>query len=237
MCGRITRRLTWRQLHQLLDLMSWTDPEPGERYNVAPTQAAPIVRAGVNGREGVMMRWGLIPAWAGSADAGPRNFNARSETVASKPSFRDSFRTRRCLTPVSGFYEWRALPSGKKQPHYITRRDGEPFMLAALWDRWDASLNRDASPLESFAILTTAPNCMMKPLHDRMPVILRPSDYARWLEPRPLTNFDAAELFRPIDDDAFEAFPVAPLVSNARNDGVELTRRVAEEHAQAGFLF
>lgn len=238
-CGRTTHLYRWKQLAELLNLLSWTDGELPDRDNVAPTQSAPVVRSGERGREGTMMRWGLVPAWAEGLADGARNFNARAETVATKPSFREAFKRRRCIVPVSGFYEWRVLREGRKQPHYVTRKDREPFMLAGLWERWDGPRAPElgAGPVETFTILTTTPNALMKPLHDRMPVILQRPDWDRWLASDPLHETEASRLFTPADDHDFEAFPVGSMVSNARNEGPELTRKVPGIDPDEGFLF
>src|SRR5262249_35050656 len=129
------------------------------------------------GRELGLLRWGLIPSWA--EEAGAPLINARSETVADKPAFRAAFKQRRCLIPADGFFEW--LPvNGKKQPYYICRQDGHPFGFAGLWERWEGA---DGPPVESCTILTTEANEVVRPLHDRMPVLLDPRDYAAWLDP------------------------------------------------------
>jgi putative SOS response-associated peptidase YedK len=191
------------------------------------------VRESEKGREGVLMRWGLTPSWAASLADGVRNFNARSETVASKPTFREAFKHRRCIVPISGFYEWRVLREQRRQPHYITRRDREPIALAGLWERWAGP----AETADTFTILTTSPNALIKPLHDRMPVILAPDDFDRWLGSNPLSEAETARIFALRDDHPFEAFPVGPMVSNARNEGSNLIVRVTEIHPDDGFLF
>lgn len=197
-----------------------------------------MVRERADGaREGVMLRWGLIPSWADSPAVGGRHFNARSETVAAKPTFREAFIRRRCLVPVSGFYEWRTQGVGK-QPYYITRADGELFVLAGLWARWDGGDGGGIrGSVETFTILTTTPNALMRPLHDRMPVILGRDDYAAWVGCEPLSAGVAERLFEPRDDPGLEAFPVGKMVSNSRSDGEELTARVDPRDPREGMLF
>ena len=147
-------------------------PRAAPRYNVAPGQRAPVVTQAVNGHELRDMRWGLVPSWATDPSAGFRTINARCETVGDKPSFRSAFRHRRCLVPASGFYEWRK--EGKRKQPYLLRPRHGMFAFAGLWESWSG----EAPPLESFTILTTAANDLVRPLHDRMPVVMRPPDFA-----------------------------------------------------------
>lgn len=237
MCGRYTYLFTWRELARRLGLLGVPEGELTPRYNVAPSQVAPVVRRGERGREGVMMRWGLTPRWARDVSEGTRNFNARSETVAEKPTFREAFRDRRCVVPISGFYEWRVLREGKKQPYYIRRRDGGLMALAGLWERWGGGGAGGGGGVETFAVLTTRPNGLMERLHDRMPVVLDEGGVERWLGAGVVGAEEAGGLFEPREDEALEAFAVGPLVSNARNEGTELIVGVAEERADEGFLF
>jgi putative SOS response-associated peptidase YedK len=168
------------------------------------------------GRELALVRWGLIPAWAKEASIGGRLINARSETVAEKPAFRSAFRKRRCLVPADGFYEWRKREGGgPKQPMLVRRRDGAPFAFAGLWEHWRGP----EGEVQTCTILTTEANAVLAPIHDRMPVILDPAAYDRWLDPaRP----GAEELLRPCSDGWLEAFPVSTRVNNVRNDVAEL---------------
>ena len=192
MCGRFTNMFKWRELQVLMDLLDWTGVEIPPRYNLAPTQQAPVVRAtGDGSRHGAMLRWGLVPSWADDLSIGSRMINARAETLAEKPAFRHAFARRRCLVPISGFYEWKAAPAaasakkpGSKQPYYIVRQDRRPFVLAGLWESC-AKVENPAGPgpLETFTLITTTPNRLLSQLHDRMPVILDPVDYRRWLDP------------------------------------------------------
>lgn len=213
MCGRYTHRFTWAQLHRLLGLTSWPEEELVPRYNVAPTQLAPVVRGSGSGRVGALMKWGLIPSWADDAAIGSRMVNARAETVAEKPAFRAAFAARRCLVPVSGFYEWHATPGEKvKTPFVIQRASGEPFMLAGLWEQW----SKGPAPVESFTILTTTPNALLEPIHDRMPVIVDEPDWDCWLNGK--GTAEASQLLRPHGVDGFETRAISTRVNSPRND-------------------
>jgi putative SOS response-associated peptidase YedK len=150
------------------------------RYNIAPTQSVPVVRStAVGGRELVELRWGLIPSWATDPAIGSRMINARSETAAAKPAFRAAMRDRRCLIPADGFYEWQKQ-GRHKQPIFIHRGDDAPFAFAGLWEHWS---DAQQQALETFTILTTAAKEQLRPLQERMPIILDPDDYAAWLDP------------------------------------------------------
>lgn len=201
-------------------LSAWPDEELIPRYNVAPTQNAPVVVAGPEGaRVGAMFRWGLIPFWSKDQDVGSRLINARSEGVESRPSFREALRRRRCLVPISGFYEWRKIEgSTRKQPYYIHPAAGEVFALAGLWDSWNAP---DGLVLRTFTILTTTPNELMAPLHDRMPVILAESDHDRWLDAAIQNPADVLPLLRPCPVTDMSCFAVSTVVNAPRNDSPE----------------
>jgi putative SOS response-associated peptidase YedK len=175
------------------------------RYNVAPSQPVLAVRAGPQGgTELVSLRWGLVPSW--SKDS--RGFiNARAETAPQKPAFRTPFRQRRCLVLADGFYEWVRKDQGGKQPFYFHLQGGRPFAFAGLWDRW--------GDLESCALLTTTANELVRPVHERMPVILAPGDGERWLDPRQVPG----ELLRPFPASEMDAYPVSSWVNNARHEG------------------
>jgi putative SOS response-associated peptidase YedK len=189
-------------------------PPLGPRYNIAPTQQVGVVRqAGLGQREFVWMRWGLVPSWAKDLSIGSQLINARSETAAAKPAFRDSFKRRRCLIAADGFYEWKK-EGRQNQPYLIRLKEGGPFAFAGLWERWD----RDAERIETCTILTTPANELLRDLHDRMPVIFGPADYDRWLNP---VAGDAAEL-QPLLD-AYPAHdlvvePVSPRLNQVAND-------------------
>ncbi|MBX7164944.1 MAG: SOS response-associated peptidase [Pirellulales bacterium] len=178
MCGRFTLRQPPRQLaiHFGID----EPPALRPRYNIAPTQDVAIVRLAPDGhRELVELRWGLVPSWSQDPTIGSRMINARGETLAEKPSFRAAFKERRCLIPADGFYEWLKVDK-QKQPQFIHLPDDEPFAFAGLWEAWRGS----DPPLETCTIVTTEANSRLRGLHERMPVILDPADYAAWLDPQ-----------------------------------------------------
>jgi putative SOS response-associated peptidase YedK len=179
MCGRYTLKADREVLAEQFDLLEV--PELVPRYNVAPSQGVPVVRlADGAGRRLDLLRWGLVPSWADDPAIGNRMINARAETVAEKPAYRSAFRRRRCLVVADDFYEWAtAAGKGGKVPHYFRLANGEPFAFAGLWEQG----SKGDEPVESCALLTTEANDVVAPVHDRMPVILAPDDYARWLDP------------------------------------------------------
>jgi len=209
MCGRFTLFEPDRVLAREFGVSDFPPRSP--RYNIAPSQPITAVRAAPSGsgREIALLRWGLIPSWSKDPATGNRLINARAETAREKPSFRNAFRRHRCLIPTSGFYEWQRQERGK-QPYFIRRRDERLFAFAGLWDRWE---NPDESIIETCTILTTAANAVLAPIHDRMPVILPPTEYARWLDPA-LPNTDSlAPLLVPFPPEDMLASPVSPRVN------------------------
>ncbi len=185
------------------------------RFNIAPTQQVLAIRSVGDGREGVFLKWGLVPSWASDHTIGVRMLNARAETVKEKPAFRTAFQRRRCLIPACGFYEWRA--SGKKkEPFHFRLRGGRLFAFAGLWERWRSP---DGVMLESCTIITTAANELVRPVHDRMPVILDPSRYADWLDVRTTDAGLLLPLLAPWPAGEMTAVPANPFVNNARNEG------------------
>jgi len=213
MCGRYTITVSGRLLAELFELGS--EPRFAPRYNVAPTQHVPVVRLSADGqREWVEARWGLVPAWAKDESIGARMINARGETLTEKPSFRNAVRRRRCLIPADGFYEWRREGAGK-QPYLIRFSDGRPFAFAGLWEAWRAP---GAEPLVSCTIVTTNPNEVVAPLHDRMPVILPRDLHREWLGPGELPAQRLLGLIAPHPAGDMEAFPVSRRVNNPGAD-------------------
>lgn len=184
------------------------------RYNIAPTQRVAVARPTATGREIVGLQWGLVPAWAKARDLSAGLINARSETVSEKPSFRHAFRSRRCLVPADGFYEWKA-EGNVKQPYRMTLGNGGGFAFAAIWERWD----RDAvgAPLETFAIVTTTANALLQPIHHRMPVILDDADHDTWLDTS-LPTADILALLRPFPAERMVVRRAGTRVNSVAND-------------------
>ncbi len=212
MCGRFTLATPGQTVAELFELSA--APELKPRYNIAPTQPVAVVRAGPGGRELVAVHWGLIPSWSKEASIGARMINARGETVAEKPAFRGPFRSRRCLVIADGFYEWKREGDGK-QPYFIAMKDRRPFAIAGLWDRWTPA---GGEPVESCTIVTTTPNEVLAPIHDRMPVILPPGVHAVWLDPALRTSERLQPLLQPLAASEMTAYPVSPRVNSPRND-------------------
>ncbi len=191
-----------------------------KRWNVAPQSEVPVVHETREGERVVtLMRWGLLPHWARDPSLGNKLNNARAESVFDKPSFRQAVRRRRCLLPASGFYEWQAGPSGK-QPWYISRRDGTPFAMAGLFEAWRAS-ESDEWRL-TCCVITTEPNALMAPIHDRMPVMIEAQDWSRWLARDQQEATEVAPLLRPCDPAAMQAWPVSRAVNRGSAEGPEL---------------
>jgi len=197
------------------------------RYNIAPTHDIPVIRLAQSGaRELAQMRWGLVPRWAKDPSIGAKMINARGETLAQKPSFRTAFQRHRCLIPTDGFYEWRVAASGGKQPIHVGMKDERPFAFAGLTERW---LSPGGEVLDSCTIVTTSANALLATLHDRMPVIVAPSDYARWLDVA--SDADVTDLLAPYPADAMTWYPVSTRVNSVRNDDAALIEQVAEADA------
>jgi putative SOS response-associated peptidase YedK len=224
MCGRFTLRTTGDVVADFFGLRELPDLPP--RYNIAPTQTVPVVRLlpGRRDRELALLHWGLVPAWAGDPAIGHRLINARADTASEKPAFRGPFRHRRCLVMADGFYEWQKQGS-RKQPFYIRRQDDRPFALAGLWDHWD----RGEEPFDTCTILTTEANDILSPIHDRMPVILDPADYALWLDPAVHDPRRLERLLKTRPTDDLLAYPIRPLVNSTANDGPACIEPAASE--------
>jgi putative SOS response-associated peptidase YedK len=225
MCGRYRNTLSREAMRALVRYLNEI-ADIRLRYNAAPTDMQPVVRLDPQRRrELVMMRWGLIPSWAKDTKIGAKFINARAETVATQPAFRDAFRARRCLVPADGFYEWKKV-DGDKQPYHIGMRDGSPFAFAGLWERW----TRGAALIESFTIITGPPNSLVAELHDRMPVILEPEHYEGWL-----TATDTAALetmLQPFPAQLMATYPVSTKVNIVKNDTPDVVEPVAATGGQ-----
>jgi putative SOS response-associated peptidase YedK len=185
------------------------------RYNIAPSQPVAVVPNDGQMRLDYYV-WGLIPSWSKDPSIGSRLINARGETLAEKPSFRSAFRRRRCLILADGFFEWKQIPGSKiKTPMYIHLKSGQPFAFAGLWESWNSP---DGSNVLSCTIITTTPNALMEPIHNRMPVILPASAYTRWLEPGEQDPTTLQALIQPYSPEAMSAYPVSTLVNRPEND-------------------
>jgi putative SOS response-associated peptidase YedK len=216
MCGRYTLRVSPAELAEIFATLNEIEWAP--RYNIAPTQTVVAVRQNERGegRELAPLRWGLIPSWAKDMKIGSSLINARADTVAEKPAFRHAFKKKRCLIPVDGFYEWQAIPGQKaKQPFHIRLRDAPVFAFAGLWEQWT---DPEGKPVETSTIITTDANEAMRPVHDRMPIILDPADYDKWLD-RNLQDTDVLQqLLKPFLAERMRLVPVSTLVNSPRNE-------------------
>ena len=213
MCGRYILSSKRQAVAEAFDLDEV--PELPARYDIAPTQDVPVVRLDpASGRRGLsLLRWGLIPSWADDAAIGNRMINARAETVSEKPAFRTAFKKRRCLVVANGFYEW--TKKNGKTPHYFYLKDHASFAFAGLWERWE----RGEGPVESCTHLTTGPNAVGAPIHDRMPLILPESAYDLWLDPEVQDPSVLQSLLVPFPAEEMEAYPVGTLVNSPAHDG------------------
>ncbi|MEI6681579.1 MAG: SOS response-associated peptidase [Bacteroidota bacterium] len=184
------------------------------RYNCAPMQSLAVISNELPG-ELSFFRWGLIPSWAKDASIGNKLINARAETLEEKPSFKNCFRNRRCLVPATGFFEWKR--NALKTPYHIRLKSGEPFCFAGLWDKW---VSGDGEIIQTFTIITIAPNELVAGIHDRMPVIIPRAEEKSWLSPRPDPSLTG--LLKPFPADLMEAYPVSKLVNSPKNDSPEM---------------
>ena len=233
MCGRFARKSTQDLLTEWfgieLEDMPWFAPS----YNVAPQSVQPVVKSNrdTSAREFALLRWGLVPFWARDPKFGYSTINARAEEAATKPAFRDALKKRRCLVPADAFYEWQRIDPKNKRPFAFAMKSGEPFAFAGLWDRWQG---KDNETLETFTILTTDPNELMEPVHNRMPVIVEPKDYERWLDPE-TNDRPPVDLLRPYSAERMRSWPVDQRVGNVRNNDAALLEPAAPEAQELRF--
>ena len=219
MCGRYTLIADIGDLAQRFEFDgSDFSYDPG--YNIAPTESVLTVR-NVGGREGMFMKWGLIPFWAKDPKIGGRMINARAETVAEKPAFRNALKKRRCLVLADGYYEWQKTPAGKR-PFRIVLRSGEPFAMAGLWETWR---DPQGNVIPSCTIITTAANDYLAPIHNRMPVILPRESEELWLDTSIEDPAYLVGVFTPYPDEAIQPYEVSTMVNHAGNDAPELIAR------------
>jgi putative SOS response-associated peptidase YedK len=229
MCGRYRLSRRKQLVEEYFDTTPWEE-DWNPRFNIAPTQPVPVIRQ--HPKEAVrqlsVMKWGLIPHWAKDPSISMSTINAKSETAATKPAFRDPLKFRRCLIPADGFYEWKRTVKAK-QPFCFEIKDGELFAFAGLWDGWkDASGNW----IKTCSILTTTPNVLTATVHDRMPVILDPESYDLWLAPGMQNVAAISELLKPYDASRMQLYPVSSRVNHVTNDDEECSRRVEITEAQ-----
>ncbi len=231
MCGRFALNTTLQEIEAFLAVMELEDFPP--RYNIAPTQPVLLVMAGprrdpgsnLPDRKAMLVRWGLIPGWAKNPKDMPLLINARSETAAEKPAFRAAMRHRRALIPASGFYEWKRDGKVTKQAYWIRPKNGGVIAFGALMEPWH---DANGSEIDTGAILTTAASGNIAAIHDRMPVVIRPQDFSRWLDCVNYEPRDVADLMRPVEDGFFEAVPVSDKVNKVANTGPDIQEPVRE---------
>lgn len=217
MCGRFTLAVPVEQLELAFPWSNFPQNIP-PRYNIAPSQPVAVIPNN-NKSQVDFFQWGLVPFWAKDASIGYRMINARAESLAEKPAFRTAYRRRRCLVLANGFFEWKTIPGQRaKAPYFIQLTSGDPFGMAGLWEVWNSP---DGSVLPSCTIITTTPNQLVGQIHDRMPVILPPGAYDRWLDPGEKAPFELQSLLKPLPEEEMRAFPVSTLVNSPQNDSPE----------------
>jgi len=221
MCGRYYRRSDKQQIAEAFRLGLPTTFEILPSYNVCPQSFQPLVRLNDDSgeRELALLRWGLVPFWAKDAKVAYNTINAKAETLSTSPAFREAFKRRRCLIPLDGFYEWQPLGAKTKQPFAVALKHGGLFAVAGLWDRWkDKSTG---ASLETYTVITTDPNELMEPFHNRMPVIVKPDDFERWMAPADPARLPV-DLLRPYPQEEMAAWKVGNAVGNVRNNSPAL---------------
>jgi putative SOS response-associated peptidase YedK len=227
MCGRYAFFSPAEAVKRVFALDELPELEP--RYNIAPTQDVPAVRMGEEGaRKAAMLHWGLVPKWAKERAIGNRMINARAETVAEKPSFREALKKRRCLVLADGWYEWQVAPGGK-QPWFIHRKDAQPFAFAGLWERWKDPA--DGSMLESCTIVTTDASASIRRIHDRMPCVLPEAEWDRWIDTAYADTEQLSRLLVPYDAAGLAFWPVSRQVNAPKNQGAKL---IEQDRSVAG---
>jgi len=233
MCGRYRLSRRKQIIEEYFDAADWQD-DWNPRYNIAPTQPVPVIRQHPKEpiRQISPMKWGLVPHLAKDASGAASTINARSETAADKPAFRDPLKFRRCLIPADGFYEWKRTGTSK-QPYCFEVDDGELFAFAGLWDGWK---NADGQWVKTCSILTPVPNAVTAPVHDRMPVILDRESYDLWLDPG-MTNVQVvSEVLKPYGARIMRSYPISMWINYAANDDEACSRRVEHADVQSGLF-
>ncbi|WP_196259591.1 SOS response-associated peptidase [Pelagibacterium limicola] len=224
MCGRIVHTLPPEAMRSLLRTRNLLDSVP--RYNIAPTQPLIAVWEESGHREAKLARWGLVPRWVKDPRDFPLIINARAETMAEKPAFRDSLKHQRCAVPASGYYEWRTDPAGRKHPYFITYGDHRPMIMAGLYATWTGPQGEE---FDSLAIITVPANTDLAHIHDRMPALIEGDGIERWLDVRTVRANEAVSVIGPAPEGTMAAHPVSPRVNSARNEGPDLIVPVPED--------
>lgn len=228
MCGRLSQNLTWQQIYTLYTLpVSAPRLDPQPRFNGAPTQDFALCRLDESGmRSMCVLRWGLVPFWAKDVKIGARMINARSETVREKPAFRSAFRTRRCLIPANGWFEWKRTgpAGGGKHPYFLALENGSPLSFAALWEQW----GRDGEHLETFTIITTEASPVLSDIHDRQPAVVDPDDYTDWLDPGTPAE-TLLEIIGTPHEGPYEIRPVSDGVNRVANDTPDILKPLEKQ--------
>lgn len=224
MCGRFVSKAKKEEIEREFKVEIGSSDLTVPRYNIAPTQFIAAVTEGETSREVSLFKWGLVPHWAKDESIGSKLINARAETLSEKPSFRDAFRSRRCIIPASGFYEWQKTAKGAKQPFYFYLKEKEVFGFAGLWEEW---LDKQTGELtETCTIITTEANEVLKPVHDRMPVILKADDYNFWLDEKIKDTSELQNLLVPFDAAKMDSHAVSRSINNPAADSEELITRL-----------
>jgi len=233
MCGRYRLSRRKQIIEQYFDCYPWAD-DWWPRFNIAPTQSVPVIRQHPKEpvRQITSMRWGLIPNWARDASIASGTINAKSETAATKPAFRDTLKFRRCLIPADGFYEWKKM-GASKQPFCFEVNNGKLFAFAGIWDGWK---NAAGQWIKTCSILTTIPNAVTSAVHDRMPVILDPDSYDVWLDPGMHDAAALSEFLTPYDARLMRCYPVSSRVNHSGNDDEECSQPVEVSEAQSNLF-
>lgn len=220
MCGRFVSKAEKANIEKEFKIKIGADKLAAPRYNIAPTQMIDAIAEIENAREISSFKWGLIPSWAKDDSIGNKLINARAETLTEKPSFREAFRSRRCIIPASGFYEWQKTSTGAKQPFYFFLKEKEVFGFAGLWEEW---LDKQTGELtETCTIITTEANKVLKPVHERMPVILKSDDYDFWLDEKIKDTGKLQNLLVPFDAAKMDSHAVSRSINNPAANSEEL---------------
>lgn len=221
MCGRFTQKAPWENVGNEFGINDAPSKQLFEpRYNIAPTQMIAAIRELENSREATSLKWGLVPSWAKEAEIGNRMINARAETITEKPSFREAFKSRRCIIPASGFYEWQKVEKGAKQPYYFYLKEKEVFGFAGLWEEWLDKTTGEM--LETCTIITTEANQVLRPVHDRMPVILESNHYDVWLDAKVKDTDKLQKLLVPYSSNEMASHPISRSVNTVTSNTPEL---------------